>query len=168
MSSDPKDMPDTQPPTPAEAKPEKPPSKPFSIVEVGAPYRWTKGNAPLSKGRPAGLREKIRELSKDGRGDEIIEIIFGLARDSRKDQVRLDASKYLFERLHGRVPETTIHLEANAGQLAPDLLEALARAILPAGAQTQAPSLVEGEIVEAEAPSEPKHPESLDKDPSKP
>lgn len=161
MSTDPKNMPDTQTPTPTEDLGGLPKAK-GKPGEHLAQYRWTKETRPISTGRPPGQRDLIRSLSKDGKGAEFFETLVDLSRNARKEQVRLDASKYLIERIWGKTPEVSVTLDANAGQLSPDILETLARALLPSS--TKAPDLIEGELVNTS--EEAKIPESLDKPPS--
>lgn len=153
MSDKPKDMPDTPTPTASEKRIEKGPTPAQLAV------RWTKETRPISTGRPPGQRDLIRSLSKDGKGAEFFETLVDLSRNARKEQVRLDASKYLIERIWGRMPETTVNIEANAGTLAPDILETLARALLPVS--QPAPQLVEGEVISGDPQKGPNDPESL-------
>jgi len=89
------------------------------------------------KGRPpgSGLRQKISDATRDG--DDIIEVVVQVLKDrSARNADKLEAARWLGDRLYGRAPEiianAKVDLSATAlGELTREQLEALASLAKP-------------------------------------
>lgn len=125
--------------------------------------RWQPGQSGNPSGRRPTFKDKLLRAIDDG--DRLVEVATDILLNGR-DTDRLEALKFITDRVYGRAVETTVQIQADAHRLgtrvdlAPEALEALARAIgaappaatLPA---TQNPSdahnplITEGELVTA-------------------
>ena len=116
--------------------------------------RWLPGESGNPSGGTRSFKERLQKAIRNG--DLLVEVLLDVFENGRHAD-QLDAVKFVADRVYGRAVETQVQIQADAHRLgtridlAPEALEALARAILPAPTYTH--ELEAGPTIEADAPA---------------